>query len=70
MQTQHQQKKLLRRPEVEQRTGLKRSSIYARIKEGTFPQPVSLGGRAVAWVEEEIAGWIRERIEARQAIAA
>ncbi len=64
------QKTLLRRPDVEQRTGLKRSSIYALMKDGAFPQQVSLGSRAVAWVEEEIEVWIEERIKARQAKAA
>ena len=64
----HQKKSLLRRPEVEQRTGLKRSTIYARMTQGTFPQSVSLG-RAVAWVEEEIEAWIDDRISARQAKA-
>ncbi|KAB2889330.1 MAG: AlpA family transcriptional regulator [Desulfobulbaceae bacterium] len=60
---------LLRRPEVERRTGLGRSTIYARMKEGDFPQSVSLG-RTVAWVEDEIDAWIQERIAARQALAA
>jgi prophage regulatory protein len=67
MQTDSQQKKLLRRPKVEQLTGLGRSSIYALMKEGSFPQSVSLGRRAVAWVEEEIVAWIDERINARHA---
>lgn len=66
MQTQHQKKVLLRRPQVEERTGLKRSSIYARMAKGTFPKSVSLG-RAVAWVEAEIEAWIDERIQARHA---
>ncbi len=41
--------KLLRLPEVETTTGLKKSAIYARRKDGTFPEPVRLGGKAVAW---------------------
>ena len=65
----HQKKSLLRRPEVEQRTGLKRSTIYLRMSQGTFPKPVSLG-RAVAWVEDEIEEWINARIESRQIKAA
>jgi prophage regulatory protein len=52
----------LRLPEVKRRTGLSRSSIYLRIKTGEFPAPVKLGGRAVGWVEEEIASWARERV--------
>jgi len=52
----------LRLPEVKRRTGLSRSSIYLRIKAGHFPPPVSLGGRAVGWVEEEVENWARDRI--------
>ncbi len=36
--------------------------IYKLIKEGQFPKPVQLGARAVAWVDEEVEAWIRERI--------
>ena len=44
----------LKRPEIEHRTGLKRSTIYDKMKAGTFPKPVKLGARAVAWLEPEI----------------
>jgi len=57
--------RLLRRREVEARTGLSRSSIYARMADGTFPLAVYLGGRAVAWVESEIDSWVMARIAAR-----
>lgn len=55
---------LLRRPEVEKLVQLSRSTIYARIQQGTFPKPVPLGGRLVAWVHKDIQDWIQERIEA------
>ena len=55
---------ILRRKQVEARTGLSRSPIYARIKAGTFPKPVRLGsGRAVGWVEGEIDAWLADQIE-------
>lgn len=54
---------LLRRKEVEQRTGLSRSGLYDLIRQGRFPSPVSLGARSVAWVESEISEWITQRIE-------
>jgi len=57
--------RLLRRREVEARTGLSRSSIYARMAAGSFPVAVDLGGRAVAWMENEVDGWVLERIAAR-----
>lgn len=55
---------ILRLPSVKTRTGLSRSTIYLRVSEGTFPKPVSLGGRAVGWVESEIQLWLEQRIEA------
>jgi prophage regulatory protein len=54
---------ILRLPEVKKSTGLSRSTIYARITQGTFPKPVSLGGRAVGWLEAEIQEWLQRRIE-------
>ena len=61
---------ILRLPAVKARTGLSRSTIYLRVAEGTFPKPVSLGGRAVGWVEDEIQSWLAERIAASRKTAA
>jgi len=55
---------ILRLPDVNRSTGLSRSAIYLRITQGTFPKPVSLGGRAVGWLEAEIQEWLQRRIEA------
>ena len=54
--------RFLRLPEVLARTGLSRSTIYVRLDQGRFPQPVSLGGRAVGWIESEIDEWMCNRI--------
>ena len=54
--------RILRLPEVVARTGLSRSTIYVRLEQGRFPRPVSLGSRAVGWIESEIDAWLRERI--------
>ena len=56
--------RLIRRPKVESKVGLGRSSIYERIARGEFPAPVSLGRRSVAWIESEIDAWIAARISA------
>ena len=56
--------KLQRLCVVEERTGFKKSSIYAGVKMGTFPAPVRLSARAVAWREEDIDRWITGRISA------
>jgi prophage regulatory protein len=52
----------LRRKDVQIRTGLARSTIYLYIQQGAFPKPVSLGPRAVAWLESEVSAWITERV--------
>jgi len=54
---------ILRLPVVKARTGLSRSSIYLKISRGEFPSPISLGDRAVGWLEEEIANWLTQRIQ-------
>ena len=51
--------RLLLRAEVQRRTGLSRSSIYARIAAGTFPAPRrEPGARVVRWLESEIDAWV------------
>jgi prophage regulatory protein len=50
--------RILRLPEVKHKTGQSRSTIYERIKQGTFPAPIQLGGRNVGWLESEIESWI------------
>jgi prophage regulatory protein len=57
--------KLIKLKDVIACTGLGRSTIYKYIEEGGFPKSVSLGCRAVAWVESEVQEWILERIEER-----
>lgn len=55
--------RFLRLSEVRVRVPYSRSSIYQMIAKGTFPRPVGLGGRAVAWLESDVDAWIEERIE-------
>jgi prophage regulatory protein len=55
--------RLLRLPEVLNRTGLSRSTLYA---DPSFPKSVKVGERAVAWVEDEITEWIDDRIAKRE----
>ena len=57
-------RKILRLPVVLDRTGLSRSIVYLRVTEGRFPRPVSLGARAVGWIETEVDEWIARQIEA------
>lgn len=58
---------ILRRPEVEGKTGLARSTLYAAIAAGKFPAPIRLGARSVGWLADEVDGWLAERIAASRA---
>lgn len=55
-------KKFIRLPEVKNKTGLSRSSIYLRMSNSEFPQSISLGSRAVGWLNADIDQWLDERI--------
>ena len=53
----------LRRDQVQSRTALGRSNLYAMIKKGDFPKPVKItGARAVAWSSHAIDAWVAARI--------
>ena len=51
-----------RLPVVKARTGLSRSSIYLRMKQGQFPRSISLGNRAIGWLESDVNKWLEDRI--------
>ncbi len=54
--------KIIRLPDVKDLTGLSRSTIYMRMAEKSFPSSISLGPRAVGWIEREIEEWVESRI--------
>ncbi len=59
---------ILRRKQVEARTGFPRSTLYLKISRGEFPKPIKIGARAVGWIESDISAWIESRIaESRRA---
>lgn len=60
-----EQDRILRRKEVEMRTGLSRSALYQAMAAGRFPRPVRIGVRAVGWRQAAISDWLDSRIEAR-----
>lgn len=61
-----QQQTLLRLPRVIAITGKGRSTIYSDVKAGTFPAPVKIGKRAIAWPASSIDRWVSERAGAAQ----
>ena len=67
MQTATVEFRLIKIPEVEQRTGLSRASIYRLAREGKFPSPFKIGIRASAFDAAAVDEWIHARIaEARR----
>jgi prophage regulatory protein len=56
--------KIIRLPQVKQRTGLSRSTIYSLIKDGLFNAPISLGARAVGWLDSDVDEFIAARVKA------
>ncbi|HVS26187.1 MAG TPA: AlpA family transcriptional regulator [Burkholderiales bacterium] len=61
---------ILRLPAVKARTGLSRSSVYLKISQGIFPKPISLGARAVGWLESEVDAWLEQLINQSRRAAA
>jgi prophage regulatory protein len=59
--------KLLRLPQVKEATGLSKSSIYARIAQGTFPKQIQLSPRIVAWLDSDIQKWINNQVNSVRA---
>ena len=44
------------------RTGKSRSALYADIQAGSFPAPIRLGERAVAWDSYAVDDWMEARV--------
>lgn len=57
--------RILRRPEVEAKTGFRRAHIYKMMKDGKFPKALRLGERAVGWDSLQIEQWIADRLNGR-----
>lgn len=57
--------RIMRLKEVQQMTGLSRSTIYAQIAKGCFPKQIKLtGDRSVGWQEQAVIQWIESRQQA------
>ncbi|HJR10040.1 MAG TPA: AlpA family phage regulatory protein [Rhodanobacteraceae bacterium] len=62
-----QPERLLPMRAVRDQVALHPATVYAMVKDGTFPKPVKLGRRSL-WIESEVQAWIAERIkESREA---
>lgn len=60
---------LLPRCEVERRTGFKRSALYERIANGTFPAPLrDPDTGTVRWLESDVETWKARWISRARAV--
>ncbi len=58
-------KRLMRKPEVLNISGIEsNSTLYYLMNKGSFPVPVKISSRAVAWRESEVLEWIESREKA------
>lgn len=62
-------RRLIRLRQVQALVPLSKPGIYTNMRRGTFPRPIHLGGKAVAWDEAEILAWVEEQVRRRQAVA-
>jgi prophage regulatory protein len=62
--------RLIRLPQVESLTGLKRAHIYGLARRGQFPKPLKIGARASAFRQSQVLAWIQDRIREAQDSAA
>lgn len=60
-----QEHRILRRAEVEAKTGFKRAHIYSLMQQGKFPKALRLGVRAVGWDSVEVEQWVLDRLRER-----
>ncbi len=59
------QPRFLRLAEVLEMTGMGKTFIYARVKDGTFPKQIQLGSRTVVWSQQEVIKWMEDRMASR-----
>lgn len=62
--------RIFRRKDLPPLVGLRRTQIDELIAKGEFPRPIKLSdsGRAIAWLEEDLAQWQAKRVAARDAV--
>ena len=56
------QPRFLRLVEVLEMTGMGKTFIYARMKDGTFPKQIQVGSRSVVWNEQEVIKWMEDQM--------
>ncbi len=57
--------RLLRIRDVTAKVCMSKPTIYLKMKTGDFPKPITIGPKAVAWVESEVNNWLLQRMNER-----
>ena len=57
--------RLIAMPEVVERAGISRGTIYTLMGQNRFPRPLHLSKRVTRWLASDIESWLQERIEER-----
>lgn len=52
---------ILRAPEVMDKCGFKRTTLWRLVHESDFPKPIFITSKAIGWREDQIDEWIRSR---------
>lgn len=60
-------RRFLRRQQVQDATGLGKSTLWKKIAEGTFPKPIKVSAGVYVWPEDVIAAWQAERVAEAEA---
>ena len=55
--------RFLRAPEVVQRTGMSRGTIYNRINQGLFPKQIPIGANLVVWLGRDVQEWMQAQVD-------
>lgn len=58
--------RILKTADVLRETSFSRTTLWRRIREGTFPAAIDLGHQKRGWLEREVEDWKAERAAARQ----
>ena len=59
--------RFLRVRTVVEMVGLSKSTLYARIRDGSFPRPIQIGAQTVAFLESEVFDWMKDKAARRAA---
>ncbi|MET4118798.1 prophage regulatory protein [Bradyrhizobium sp. JR1.5] len=56
--------RFLRVSEVVPMVGFSKTTLYARVRAGTFPKPIALGPQTTAFLEDEVLEWMKTQVAA------